>query len=100
MSIQFPLVASAEQVSNSAMLAKLHCGAAVLVVVSVLLGSTAAFDSRIVGGFDAPWHTVPWSASLRFIPSDGNFGYGHFCGGSLINNRTILTAAHCLRDNK
>lgn len=71
-----------------------------VILVSLLVATSTAFDSRIVGGYDATYNAVPWTASIRYIPSDGVFGLGHFCGGSLINNRTILTAAHCLFDGK
>lgn len=70
------------------------------VILGVIAATANAFDSRIVGGFDAPWGAVSWQASIRYLPSDRNFGSGHFCGGTLINNRTILTAAHCLVDGK
>lgn len=48
-------------------------------------------QSRIIGGELA--HNVPFVAS---IISDTIFGRFHSCGGSIINERTVLTAAHCL----
>ncbi|XP_045452026.1 chymotrypsin-2-like [Melitaea cinxia] len=44
---------------------------------------------RIVGGEDAADGSVPYQASLRSIFNS------HFCGGSIISNKWILTAAHC-----
>lgn len=46
--------------------------------------------SRIVGGTEAVPHSHPWIASL----TDEKLKL--FCGGSLINDRYILTAAHCV----
>ncbi|GCB78588.1 hypothetical protein scyTo_0016838 [Scyliorhinus torazame] len=49
----------------------------------------AAFpgDEKIVGGYACSPHSVPWQASL-------NIGY-HACGASLINDRWLVSAAHC-----
>ena len=44
--------------------------------------------SRIVGGVEAVPHSWPWMVSLQA-------GGDHFCGGSLINNQWVLSAAHC-----
>uniref|UniRef100_A0A8D8C5D4 Trypsin eta n=2 Tax=Culex pipiens TaxID=7175 RepID=A0A8D8C5D4_CULPI len=58
-------------------------------------------ESRIVGGFPALAASTRHQVSIRHRSTDeGRFGSGHFCGGSLVNNRTVLTAAHCLVDER
>lgn len=45
-------------------------------------------DDRIVGGFPTTIEKNPWQVSLQH--------YGrHICGGSIISEKWILTAAHC-----
>ncbi|XP_072225554.1 trypsin-like isoform X2 [Leuresthes tenuis] len=71
------------------------CG--VLLWVLTISGSDAQLNvcgtaplntkTRIVGGEDAPAGSWPWQASLH--------RGSHFCGGSLINNQWVLTAARC-----
>jgi hypothetical protein len=54
--------------------------------------------ARIIRGGDAIAHSMPWLVSIRMI-SDGYFTE-HVCGGSLISNRHVLTAAHCVHSQQ
>uniref|UniRef100_A0A8D2L9J8 trypsin n=1 Tax=Varanus komodoensis TaxID=61221 RepID=A0A8D2L9J8_VARKO len=46
-------------------------------------------DDKIIGGYECQPHSQPWQVFLTY----GN-GY-RWCGGSLINNRWVISAAHC-----
>ncbi|KAJ7317885.1 hypothetical protein JRQ81_004047 [Phrynocephalus forsythii] len=50
-------------------------------------------ETRIIGGQDAQPGAWPWQVSLQIYRL--GIGYVHVCGGSLINNKSLLTAAHC-----
>ncbi|XP_070167364.1 chymotrypsin-1-like [Polyergus mexicanus] len=60
-----------------------------LLFVALAYAVQGAPSPRIVGGKDAPVGKYPYQISLRFLDS-------HTCGGSILNTRTILTAAHCV----
>jgi len=45
---------------------------------------------RIVGGEAAP-SPIPWQVSVR----QGQSGWGHFCGGTILDAKTVMCAAHC-----
>ncbi|ROT77359.1 trypsin-2 [Penaeus vannamei] len=49
--------------------------------------------SRIVGGVTTGVNEWPWQAALMYSSQQ-------FCGGSLINDRYVLTAAHCTEGMK
>nr|AYV99589.1 venom polypeptide [Dolopus genitalis] len=77
-----------------------------MLVVSVLLLATSSLaipaqqysvQSRIAGGKDAIPTQFPYQVGMeitRYIPEEGLVT--EWCGGSLISNQLVLTAAHCL----
>ena len=46
--------------------------------------------TRIVGGQAAGINEFPWMARLSYFNR-------FYCGGTLINDRYVLTAAHCVK---
>jgi len=55
--------------------------------------STPASQSRILGGTDAGYGQFPWTAMISITGA----GLDKMCAGSLVENRYILTAGHCVR---
>ncbi|EEC01848.1 serine-type enodpeptidase, putative [Ixodes scapularis] len=51
---------------------------------------------RIVGGKDAERIEFPWQISLRRKLPLINTDRGHTCGGSIISEQYVVTAAHCV----
>ncbi|XP_055550367.1 CLIP domain-containing serine protease B4-like [Wyeomyia smithii] len=53
-------------------------------------------SSRIVGGDIAEVDEFPWLAQIQYYKPNKRFGF--HCGGVLINERYVLTAAHCIQN--
>jgi len=50
---------------------------------------------RIVGGSDAP-KPIQWQVSVRSCQA----GYCHFCGGTILDETTVMSAAHCFDEGQ
>ena len=71
--------------------------------IGVLASPAAAVKtpSPIIGGTDADISDVPWQVGLISPRRKSTTVYdGQFCGGSIINEGWVITAAHCLYDFK
>ncbi|XP_076033134.1 trypsin 3A1-like [Oratosquilla oratoria] len=70
----------------------IHVWLSICIVLSAAgCGKSVVSPDRIAGGDAVNIEMFPWQASLR----DSFHGFKHFCGGSLIKPRWVLTAASC-----
>jgi len=57
---------------------------------------------RVILGENANSDEIPWQVSIRQFDMIEHFGDDergkHFCGGSILNKKWVLTAAHCFSD--
>ncbi len=75
-------------------------GACLIVAVSSFANTTASaseqdISAAVVGGEATTLNQLPFFARL-ILYKTGASQFGNICGGSIVNDRYILTAAHCV----
>ena len=67
-------------------------------VLSSVCGKRTYYNrGKITGGSSARHGSYPWMAMLYRHPCTQNC---LFCGGSILDNKYVITAAHCIVDNR
>ena len=66
-----------------------HCGTRPMMAGESL-------NARIVGGAEAEVGQFPWQAQI-FVKKDNGARLAFLCGGTLIDQEVVVTAAHCFR---
>ena len=54
--------------------------------------------AKIIGGQEIVPNSWPWMVKLHMKEGWANYGFGHSCGGAILTDRWILSAAHCCAD--
>ncbi|XP_043661958.1 serine protease grass [Drosophila teissieri] len=76
------------------MLQLLHLGCSQFLDPACGIRTESKIVQRVINGQIATYNSSPWMVFLK--STDGAF----VCGGTLITNRLVLTAAHCLQRNQ
>jgi len=70
---------------------------AFLVLLNTQMGGASPNGNRIINGLDASKNQYPWLVYITAVKG----AFGSSCGGTVLNPRYVLTAAHCMfRDIK
>ncbi|XP_070137918.1 trypsin zeta isoform X3 [Drosophila bipectinata] len=69
-------------------------------VSSVSSSSSFYIQPKVVGGYAVTINQVPYQVSIRRRSiHEKQYGMGHVCGGTIISQRVVCSAAHCFAIN-
>ncbi|XP_058129665.1 brachyurin-like [Anopheles coustani] len=68
---------------------------ALIITIAIISSAVHAKRGRIIDGTIAELHEFPYQVSLQWNFNNGSRSL-HFCSGSILNRKWILTAAHCM----
>ena len=63
----------------------------------LVCGKPNNFTFRIIGGKESTVHEYPWQVYVKVTERKDNFLYNSNCGGSIISDEFVVTAAHCFQ---
>lgn len=65
----------------------------IVLLESLIVNNIRIFSQRIVGGQDTTIGKHAWQVSLQ---RKSGTSWSHSCGGSIIGEKWVVTAAHCV----
>jgi len=70
-----------------------------LILFGLLISTITCYGNEdVIGGSNIQITDAPWQVSIGLMGTSGNSSpsYLHQCGGTIISDEIIITAAHCV----